>query len=81
MTKRTGINEMWNRLDKKERLHFKTRYLVDLCECAREDGRREGRLEAYKDVQKWIDKMDMPYDDFDYGLFNRFLERRKKELM
>ena len=44
-------------------------------------GRREGRLEAYKDVQKWIDKMDMPYDDFDYGLFNRFLERRKKELM
>jgi len=50
MTKQTGLDEMWNRLSKKEKIHFETKYLVDLCECAREDGRHEGRLEAYKDI-------------------------------
>ena len=76
MTKRTGINEMWNRLDRKERLHFKTKYLVDLCECAKEDGRREGRLEAYKEMLKEATIVN----DLDIDALIAFLTGKIKEL-
>ena len=44
MTKQTGLDEMWNWLSEREKVHFEIKYLIDLCECARKDGWREGAI-------------------------------------
>ena len=74
MTKQIGLDEMWNRLSEKEKVHFETKYLIDLCECARKDGRRKGRLEAYKEIIALIDK------GIELSLLDRWIENKIEEL-